>query len=198
MQTLLLPSDRKFGICYWIASLRMLYLTYVFNIKNFEMWLFRKRWELAQKFPTMTTFKRFIFAIEWNHFECYTPWPWPKFSMSNFLCGYFDKSRFQKCKHYYCHQIGSQVFAIEFFANCECCRSWHWPTFSRSIILKCEYVENGESERKMLKYDFYIGWHLQSNVAFAIGVLRDLDVHFKVILWLCICCKKMRMQRMSY
>ena len=31
--------------------------------------------------------------------------------------------------HWYCHQIGSQVFAIE-WSDCECCTSGHWsPTF---------------------------------------------------------------------
>ena len=39
MQTLLLPQDRKSGICHRMVPLRMLYimtLTYIFKITNFE------------------------------------------------------------------------------------------------------------------------------------------------------------------
>ena len=47
---------------------------------------------------------------------------------------YFDKYRLDKCKHCYCHKLGSQVFAIE-----------GATTFSRSLNSKCENLENGES-----------------------------------------------------
>ena len=43
--------------------------------------------------------------------------------------------------------------------------------------LKWEYLENGESLRNMLKYDFYRGWYLPSNETIVIVVLRDLDLH---------------------
>ena len=50
MQTLQPPSDRKSGTCHRMAPLRMLCimtLTYIFKATNFEMWISRKRWELA-------------------------------------------------------------------------------------------------------------------------------------------------------
>ena len=62
----------------------------------------------------------------------------------------------KKCKHYYCHQIGRQVVAIE-WCHCECCTSWPWITFSRSWNLKCAYFENVESEQKNTQV-----WLLQS------------------------------------
>ena len=40
--------------------------------------------------------------------------------------------------YYYCYQVGRACI----------CRSWSWPTFSRSRIVKCEYLQNGESWRK--------------------------------------------------
>ena len=64
MQTLLLPSDRKSGICHRMAPLdrksgichrmaplRMLYimiLIYIFKVMNLKMWISRKCWELAK------------------------------------------------------------------------------------------------------------------------------------------------------
>ena len=48
-----------------------------------------------------------------------------------------------------------------------------------SRISKCEYPENGESYRKIVKYDFYRGWYLSSNGTIANVALRDIDVNFK-------------------
>ena len=56
-----------------------------------------------------------------------------------------------QCKHYYYHQMGSQVFTIE-WRHCECCTSRLWPTFSRSRILKCEYLENGRAGEKCMTF----------------------------------------------
>ena len=75
-------------------------------------------------------------------------------------------------------QIGSHAFTIA-LCQYECCTSWPWPTFSRLRILKCEYLENGESQRKMLKCDFYRGWYSPSNVTIANVLLRDLDLNFQ-------------------
>ena len=50
MQTLLFPLDMKSGISHRLVPLRMLYiipLTYIFKVTNFEMWISRKRWDLA-------------------------------------------------------------------------------------------------------------------------------------------------------
>ena len=47
-----MPSDKKSGICHGMVPPRILYimiLTYIFHIKNFEMWIPRKRWELANE-----------------------------------------------------------------------------------------------------------------------------------------------------
>ena len=84
---------------------------------------------------------------------------------------YCDKYQLEKCKHYRCHQIGSQVFASE-LRHCYCC------TFSGSQNFKCEYLETTESWRKMLKYNFYKGWYLPSFGTNAIDVIHDLDLHF--------------------
>ena len=49
--TLPLPWARKSGICYRIAIQRMfgiMTLTYIFNVMNFAMWIFRKQWELER------------------------------------------------------------------------------------------------------------------------------------------------------
>ena len=86
---------------------------------------------------------RLIFAIECDQCECCTQWPWPKFSSSEFKWLFWQINA-GRCKHYYCHQIRSQVFAIVWH-HCECCTLWPWPTFSGSRILKCEYLENGWS-----------------------------------------------------
>ena len=43
--------SRESGICHRITPLRMLYivtLTYIFKVTNSEMWISRKRWELAK------------------------------------------------------------------------------------------------------------------------------------------------------
>ena len=44
---------------------------------------------------------------------------------------------------------------------------------------KFEYLENGESWRKMLKYDFYRGWYLPRNGTIADAVLNDLNLNFQ-------------------
>ena len=57
MQTLLLPSDRKSGICNRMVPLRMLSimtLSYIFKVTKFDMWISRKRWELTKKCACMT------------------------------------------------------------------------------------------------------------------------------------------------
>ena len=77
-----------------------------------------------------------------------------------------------------CHQIGSQVFAIEWH-HCECCTSRPWPTFSRSLILKCEYLAKCESWRKILYYDFYTDWYLPSIGTIANVPFRDIELKFQ-------------------
>ena len=62
--TLPLPSARKSEICYRIAIQRMLgiiTLIYIFNVKNFSMWIFRKQWELEKN------------AQVWLYRGCYSP-----------------------------------------------------------------------------------------------------------------------------
>ena len=66
MQTLLLVSDRKSGICHWMVPLGMLYiitLTYIFKVTNFDMWISRKRWKLAESGHVRRLW-RLKFAIE--------------------------------------------------------------------------------------------------------------------------------------
>ena len=134
MQTLLLSSDMKPGICHRMTSLRMLYittLTYTFKIMNFEMLISRKRWELAKVLK----------------YDFYRGWYLPSNGNiandvfhdlhQNFQGQTFQVAVWQintgKCKYYYCHQIGSQVFAIE-WRHCKCCTVWPWPTLSSSNI----------------------------------------------------------------
>ena len=99
-QILLLASDRKSGICHRMAPLWMLYImtwTYIVKVKNFKTWISRKRWLLA-KSAQLWLLLRSMFAIEWDHCECCTPWHWPKFSRSNIFlqCLYEKKSRRQR------------------------------------------------------------------------------------------------------
>ena len=57
MQTLLLPSDRKSGICQRTAPLQMLHivtLTYIFKVTNFEMWISQKTARVSEKYSIMT------------------------------------------------------------------------------------------------------------------------------------------------
>ena len=82
MQTLLLLSDRKSGVCNRMVPVRMLSimtLTYIFKVTKFEMWISRKRCKLT-KHAQVWLLYRLIFAIEWDHCECCTPWFWPNFS----------------------------------------------------------------------------------------------------------------------
>ena len=60
---------------------------------------------------------------------------------------------------YYCHKIGSRIFAIEWL-HCECYTSWTWPTFSRVQNLKCYYLENGKNYWKILNYDLLSSYDL--------------------------------------
>ena len=85
MQTLLVPSDRKSGICNRMVPLRMLSimtLSYIFKVTKFEMWLSRKRWALTKNAQVWFWY-RLIFAIEWDQCEWCTPWLWPNFSRLN-------------------------------------------------------------------------------------------------------------------
>ena len=55
-QTILLLSDRNFGIFYRMAPLWMLYiltLTYIFKVTNFAIWISWKRWQPAKKCLSM-------------------------------------------------------------------------------------------------------------------------------------------------
>ena len=142
MQILLLPSDIKSCICDRMVPVQNLYIM-ILTFSRHEFWKVHifKTVRASKKCSSTTIIEVNIFH-RMGSLWIFSPWPWLKFSRSNFSSGYFDKS--VKCKHYYCHQIGSQVCDIE-WRHCECCTSWPWPTFSRSRIFKCEYLENGES-----------------------------------------------------
>ena len=60
---------------------------------------------------------------------------------------------FRKWKHYYCHYLGSQVFAIE-WQHCECCTSWPWPTSWRSRLMKTVRVGEKCSRFTFIEDDF--------------------------------------------
>ena len=132
--------DRKSSIWHLMVSLRMLYvmtLNYIFKVINFEMWISRKSIELPRN-SQIWLLKRLIFAIEWGPL-------WMFFSMTfNFQGETFQvailTSKCWKLQYYYCHQIGSQVFTIE-WRHCECCTSWPWPTFSKLRFLKCKNLK---------------------------------------------------------
>ena len=108
-----------------------------------------------------------MFAIEWDDCECCTPWPWNKFSRSNFLVDFWQVMA-EKCKYYYCHRKSGIC---------------HWMAplrmfYIMTYILKVTNFEI-ESLRKILKYDFCGDWYLPSNGTIADVVLRDLDLTFK-------------------
>ena len=58
-------------------------------------------------------------------------------------------------------------------------------TLSKSRILKVEYIDNDESRRKMLRYDFYIGLYVASNRTIANVALHDLDLHLQGKIFSC-------------
>ena len=75
-----------FDVCNLAATLPVLYsvtLTYLSrsNISNVNI---SKTVRAGEKVQVRSLY-RLIFAIEMDHFECCTPWPFPKFSRSNFL-----------------------------------------------------------------------------------------------------------------
>ena len=45
--------------------------------------------------------------------------------------------------------------------------------------MKCEYLQNDDRQRKMLKYDFYRGLHSSSNEIIANDVLGGFDLNFQ-------------------
>ena len=57
---------------------------------------------------------RLIFSIEWDQRE----WFWTKMSRSSFWSGCLI-SKARHSKHYYCHQIRTRAFVIE-WSHCEC------------------------------------------------------------------------------
>ena len=63
-----------------------------------------------------------MFDIDWRHCENCTPYLDLNFQGETFEGAILTSKRWRKCKHYYCHQIGSQAFAIE-WRHCECCMS---------------------------------------------------------------------------
>ena len=99
------------------------------------MWVFRKLWEFAKNIH-VRHLQKLILAIELNHCECCTPWPWPTFSRSNFSSGYnLDIQMLEKGERYHCHWIGSHVFAIE-WRHCKFCISLPWPpTFASTRMV---------------------------------------------------------------
>ena len=58
----------------------------------------------------------------------------------------------QKCKHDYCYQIGSEVFAIE-FSHCECCLN---------LIFKFTNNEMGISKKKVIACE---NWSVMTFIA---------------------------------
>ena len=83
---------------------------------------------------------------------------------------------------------------------CKCCTWWSWSTFSRSRILECEYLANGDSKCSNMTFTevwsvnisktmraipknvqelLYKGWYLPSNDTIANVVLHDLDLNFQ-------------------
>ena len=67
-----------------IENLRSSYVATIFNSTNVELWICRKRWELAQNSQERILLA-FIFAIALGDYEYWTSWSLPKFSRSNVL-----------------------------------------------------------------------------------------------------------------
>ena len=66
-----------------------------------------------------------------------------------------------------------------------------------TYIFKREYIENGESWRNLLKYDFHIGWYVPSKGTVANVLLHDLNLHFQNQTFSYTFIKKMHRQRIS-
>ena len=88
----------------------------------------------------------------------------------------FWQTKDVKCKNNCCHQLGSQVYPIE-WRHCECYTSWPWPPFSRNFEVWMSRKRWWLA--KMLKYDFYKGLHLPSNGTVMNVFLRDLVLNIQ-------------------
>ena len=81
---------------------------------SIDFWISRKRRERAKKDQVgLWHSLRLAFAIEWNHCEYCTSWPWPLFSKSNFFCYVFV---WKKCTGSGCPRhifLDSHVPAVE-------------------------------------------------------------------------------------
>ena len=72
-------------------------------LESYGALIFQKWWELLQKCVTWLL-EKLIFAIEWHHCECCTPWPRPSFSRSNIslLCICYTKCADSGCFRQIC------------------------------------------------------------------------------------------------
>ena len=155
----------------------MLYImtfTYIFKDKNFEMWISRKRWELA------------LDNQGWLYIGWYLP---SNGTIANaalrdlnlnlqgkiFLVPIFTRNSWKMQtlllpldKSGICHRL--VPLRILYIMTL---------TYIFKIInFKCEYIEKRESKRKMLKNDFCRGWYLASNGIIVDVEVRDLDIYF--------------------
>ena len=153
----------------------------------FEMWTAGKWWELV-KHAQVWILYTLILAIKCDHCDLCIMWPWPLFQGQTFTCSAIAIKNCagsvwprQIClnthglavelllfserwnKHYYCHQIGSHLFAIE-WRHCECCTSWPWPIFSNSWnfwkYINIQYLEIGERWELAKKAQELLLWRL--------------------------------------
>ena len=86
MQSLLLTSNRKSGICHRAAPLRMLYvvtLTNIFKGHEFSNVNFSETVTAHERCYSMS-FSGVNVCHRVDHCVCYTKWPWPKFKSLTF------------------------------------------------------------------------------------------------------------------
>ena len=77
----------------------------------------------------------------------------------------------QKCKKW---RLLILMVAI-WLRHWQWCTPWPYLLFQGQIV---QYLENGESVWKMLKYEVYTGWYLPPNWTISDVVLRNLSLKF--------------------
>ena len=102
----------------------------------------------------------------------------------------------EKFKHYYCHQIGSQVIAIEMAPL----RMFYFMTLTyilKIMNMKCEYLENNETSEKCSSMIF-----IEANICHRMGLLQIFcnpwpwpSFSRSNIFLLCICSKKITVRQ---
>ena len=107
--------------------------------QTFETLISRQRWEQTQKF-VIWYLQILIFAIEWHHRKCCTPWPWLNFRSRKLITLISRKwwELTQNCtmitinRYWYSPANGTMANVLHRMVSLLNFTPWPWPTFLRS------------------------------------------------------------------